>query len=293
MISRRRFLTLSACAIGFPADASPTRWRGFALGADVQISLYAPAHQAQTALNTCKAQLKLIERQFSLYDPNSALSGLNRAGKLARPHPWMQELLRQCDTIHRATSGAFDPTVQPLWLALSRGHPTQAARHAIGWERVTHSPDQIALDSGQALTLNGIAQGYATDVIKSQLAAVGLQKSLINIGEFAALGGPFHIGVEDPSAGLVTTRKLVNQAIATSSPGALQLDARHSHILSPTDADMIWSTVSVMARSAALADAASTAFCTMTFEEIKAAKSNLPEINEVIAVDHAGQITTI
>lgn len=293
MISRRRFLSLSACAMGFPAHATPTRWRGFALGAEVQISLYAPPEQAKTAMQACKAQLKLIERQFSLYDPNSALSKLNREGALAHPHAWMQDILMHCDTVNRETSGVFDPTIQPLWHALSLGVPTDAAQQALGWHRVKRSPQQVTLDTGQALTLNGIAQGYATDVIKSQLAALGLQKSLINIGEFAALGGPFHIGVEDPKAGLVTTRHLTNQAIATSSPGALQLDARHTHILNPKGADVVWNTISVTAKTATIADAVSTAFCMMTFEEIAAAKSRLPGIHEVIAVDHAGQITTI
>ena len=49
-----------------------------------------------------------------------------------------------------------------------------------------------------------------------------LKKVLINIGEFAALGGLFTLGISDPAYGLVGTTKLSNRAVATSSLAACQ-----------------------------------------------------------------------
>ena len=74
--------------------------------------------------------------------------------------------------MHRATGGAFDPSVQPLWQALARGGDVEAARALTGWERVTIGQD-ITLAPGQALTFNGIAQGFATDVVTDLLASRG------------------------------------------------------------------------------------------------------------------------
>ena len=41
---------------------------------------------------------------------------------------------------------------------------------------------------GAAITLNGIAQGYATDRVVDVLRARGLSTTLVNMGEIRALG---------------------------------------------------------------------------------------------------------
>ncbi len=288
MLSRRRFLTLTAAAtLAAPARAAPIRWQGFAMGAECQLTLHAPPEQARAAIARIRAMLTRTEALFSLYDPTSQLSRLNRTGHLRRPPPEMTQILAQANRVHGATQGRFDPTVQPLWQALARNHDPAPARARIGWQHVRRQPDQITLAPGQALTLNGIAQGFATDRARDILRQMGLTRVLINMGEFAALGGAFRMGLSDPARGLFATQPLQDQAMATSSPGALSLGAQ-SHILDPTGQGPLWSTVTVTGRSATLADAASTAFCLMTRSQIATALDSLPELTQVTMLPATG-----
>ncbi|ARE40767.1 Nitrous oxide reductase maturation periplasmic protein NosX [Rhodovulum sp. P5] len=292
-MNRRRFLSISAAAVAVPGAAcARTVWRGHALGAEAQVTLAGDRAAAQAVIPALTAELDRIASLFSLYRPDSALVRLNRAGQLSGPPPEMVELLTLCGQVHAATAGRFDPTVQPLWAALARGEDGAAEKGLIGWNRVEFGPDAITLGPGQALTLNGIAQGYATDRVADLLAGAGFTDVLVDIGEHRALGGPWRLGLRDPAFGLLGTRTLRDGAIATSSPAALSLGGA-AHILSPTGVPLRWSTVSVEARTAAPADALSTALCMASRDEAEGAVALMPDVRSVTLVDHAGDLRTI
>lgn len=295
MISRRRFLAISAAMplAATAAAATERRWSGRALGAEVSITLRGAVEQLDPALAACAALLQEIEADFSLYDPGSALSRLNRSGVLHWPSRNMVFVMGLVGEMHRLTRGRFDPTVQPLWQALANGGDIAAARRAIGWGRVRDTAHRIQLEPGQALTLNGIAQGFGTDLVTGLLEEHGFESALVQIGEMRGLGGPWTVGVADPDAGLVTTRRLTNRAIATSSPSALMLGSR-GHILDPLgDAAPLWSTVSVEAGSASLADALSTAMVFADMEEIRRIKEEAPGGIRVLLIDRQGNLRTV
>ncbi|MEY4981788.1 MAG: hypothetical protein RIR62_54 [Pseudomonadota bacterium] len=253
MIGRRRFLHLAAAAAGavagFARPAQAAEWRGVALGADVSLRL--TGRGADAAIRDLPPLLRRIEGTFSLHAA-SELARLNADGGGALSG-WMARALSLCADMHRVTQGLFDPTVQPLWRALADGGDVAAAAAAVGWGRVRLSPDALRLDAGQALTLNGMAQGFAADLVRDWLAARGFGQAVVDMGETAALGGPFRIGLAD--LGDVTLR---GTALAVSVPAALLVGGR-SHILHPSGGAPRWRTVAVEADSAAVADALSTA----------------------------------
>ena len=259
-MKRRRFLLITAATALAPLAARAEETR-VALGAEARMTLYGPPALTARARTRAWAELARIERVFSLYDPASALSRLNATGRLDAPPPELLEVLALSACLREATGGRFDPTVQPLWLALAGGDDERAAQALIGWERVAFDPAAVTLGPGQALTLNGIAQGYATDRVTQVLAEEGLTHALVEIGEFRALSGPFRLGVEDPDFGRLGQITLDGTAAATSSPGAMRLPDGSAHILDPRGGVPLWSTVTVRAPSAALADALSTALC--------------------------------
>ena len=286
-MKRRRFLQIAAATLACPRGARARTWQGTALGADVSITLTGPG--AETALARTRETLTRIEALFSLYRP-SQLTALNATGTLAAPDPGMIALCRLADDAFRLTAGRFDPTVQPLWTALATGGDTNAARALIGWDRVTLRPDRITLAPGQALTFNGIAQGYATDVVTAELAAMGFTHALVNIGEYRALGGPWRIGLADPRFGDLGRITLTGRAVATSSPATLFVGGR-PHILSRDWRMPLWATVSVTAPTAALADALSTAFCLMDRDAIRAALARRPGTHARL-IDADGNLTS-
>jgi FAD:protein FMN transferase len=294
-MTRRRFIRITAVAAGLSAaapllargTASPMlhRWSGVALGADASLALYHPdAAEAQRLITATLAEVKRLERVFSLYDQNSALCQLNRQGMLQDPPQELVALLSDCARYSQATGGAFDVTVQPLW-DLYAAHFSQAVANPAGpsptdiaraTARVDHRAVEVAPDlirflkPGMSITLNGIAQGYITDRVAELLRASGVQHTLIDMGETRALdshpaGRPWDIGLRDPADGsaIVATVPLDNAAIATSGGYGTQFDdaGRFNHIFDPATGACAsrYASVSVVAPIATTADALSTA----------------------------------
>ncbi|AXT28997.1 FAD:protein FMN transferase (plasmid) [Ruegeria sp. AD91A] len=293
MINRRRFLAISAAALASPSHALPTRWRGYAMGADIGLTLDADPVEAKHAIASLRSILEKCETLFSLYRPDSALSELNRTGHLKSPDPAFVSLLQACNAAYDLTNGRFDPTVQPLWQATSVKE-VQNARALIGWDRVRLSKNRVQLGQGQALTLNGIAQGFATDLVVHALRKAGWEKVLVNIGEYFASGRQWLLGVSDPVHGLVEVTHLKDRAIATSSPGVMLLRSGGAHIIDPMgEYAPLWSTVSIQAPDAAAADALSTAFCYASESEIAATLARAAGDYIAICVRPSGKVVTL
>ncbi|MCV3270708.1 FAD:protein FMN transferase [Roseobacter sinensis] len=293
MISRRRFLTISCAALAAPARAAgvTTRWHGRALGADVSVAIRGPAEIAEPALEEALRLIARVEALFSLYDPTSLLVRLNRMGHLAAPPVYMLRLFEVSKAMHVATDGLFDPTVQALWQSHAQGRPLAEAYPTVGWQRVQFDRTEISLAAGQQLTFNGIAQGYATDLVSDALRAAGLSDIHVNIGEHAAFGPARRLGLADPVHGHLGHLTLQNSAIATSSPAATRVgDA--THILGPQGAEPRWSTVSVIATRAAEADALSTALCLAPLSLMERLRT-LPGVRRIVAVASNGDLITL
>jgi thiamine biosynthesis lipoprotein len=202
------------------------------------------------------------------------------------------QVLSVAGAVHAASGGHFDPTVQPLWQALAEGHDPGKAQEKVGWQRLRFDTDRVELDG--ALTLNGIAQGFATDAVIKVLRRHGMGRGLVEIGEIAAQGGPWTIGIADPDHGVVLSRSLTDAAMATSSPYALRLGT-HGHILHPRGHAPKWSTLCVEADSAAVADGLSTALCFMDADALAARSDHLRHVfgmRRITAITTDGDIRT-
>ena len=286
-MNRRRFLRLSAAAALLPSAArAEVRWTGVALGADCEVTLTGDPLQAESALAALPRLLDAVEADFSLYRADSAVNRLNADGRLDDPSPAFSALMQLSGRVHRLTGGAFDPTVQSLWRALAAG--TDASAAEMGWHRIGTQPP--TLPPGMALTFNGIAQGFATDAARALFAAHGFTRALIQVGETAAIGGPFRLALQDPDHGQLGTITLTDMAVATSSPFATRVNG-HPHILHPAGLPPLWSTVSVRATSAALADALSTALVFLPRARIAAL--GIPEVQSIALVDLQGNLSTL
>lgn len=306
-ITRRRFIRITGVAAGLAlapgglgrAAAEPLlhRWSGIALGADASLAIYHPDTAiAEAMIAQSLDEVRRLEKVFSLYDQNSALCRLNREGRLAGPPQELVELLAVAEHFSRATGGAFDATVQPLWELYAAHFSTadadpagpaaasvRAALARVGHDAVSVTPELIRFERpAMGLTLNGIAQGYITDRVAALLRANGIGHTLVDMGETRALDGhpagrPWKVGLQDPRRehGILRTLPLVNQAIATSGGYGTQFDAagRFNHIFDPHSGGCpdLYLSVSVVASTATIADALSTAFSLMPLERTASA----------------------
>ncbi|MFT6451040.1 MAG: thiamine biosynthesis lipoprotein, partial [Halocynthiibacter sp.] len=259
--------------------------------ADAQIELH---DLPESALNEIPLLLEKIENLFSLYKDNSTLTLLNKEKFLSPVPCGFGQIFAEIDRIYTATNGRFDPTIQPLWRALAEKRDPKAVMASIGWHRVIHGDQSIRIGEDQELSFNGIAQGFATDLIAEHLRKQGAKRVLVDIGEISAIGGPFRIGLSDPKLGIHGWRSLKSGALATSSPSAMSLNGAEGHIIDPKARSApLWSSVTVEAATATLADGFSTAFCHTSFEEIQNVVRTDKDIRRVTVVSNDQEISTI
>jgi thiamine biosynthesis lipoprotein len=306
-INRRRFLQISATAAAgavLPALAAVSRphlhvRRGVLLGAETELQLYHPdVLTAHTAIDACFSEVRRLETIFSLQRPDSALSRLNRAGSLSNPPVELVALLDTAAGFSRATGGAFDVTVQPLWELYARHFAAvtadpngpalsdvQRALARVDYRQVEVSHALVAFNHvGMAVTLNGIAQGFITDRVTEMLRDRGFEHVLVNMGEMRALRGhadgtPWRVGIADPEQPWRSLHRLplLDQAIATSGAYGMLFDAdgRHHHLFDPHTgtSPLYYRSVSVIAPDATTADALSTGLSAL------APEAALPVVN--------------
>jgi len=295
ILNRRRFLAITASVAATSLAARESRrWQGRAFGSEVSITIRGPEKKVREGIASARSLIAQTEDLFSLYHPESALVQLNRNGML-RPHAHFFQLMELADRAHRLTGGLFDPTVQPLWQSAIHGHDPALVSQLIGWENVEFNATRVALAPGQALTFNGIAQGFATDIVSKKLQALGFTHTLVNIGEYRGTGGPWTLGIEDPSQGFIDTLDIENSAIATSSPMATAVGT-HGHIFNPLagndESAKPWSTVAVEADNATLADALSTGLVWADISLIKKVRKS-PGVRKVTLVDSQGDLLSL
>lgn len=317
-ISRRRFIVsagvvgtmavLTGSAAATKAVLRPITWTGSALGAEASIQLYHDDPEwAKQQLNRCQSEIIRLERLFSLYKPNSAISRLNAQGYLDDPDIEFLELMSLAMSFTQQSDGLFDVTVQPLWKLyvdhFSKGNANPAgpaheeitdALKYVGSQHIHITPRRIAFQKpGMAATFNGIAQGYITDRVAALLRAAGFTNVLVSLGENHALGGkpdgtPWRVGIVSPKDGSTITTKvdLMNKALATSGGygSPFSPNSRANHLLNPLTGGCaeFERSVTVISNSATQADMASTALSMLPTDQGRELASRLPFIDRVI-----------
>ncbi len=314
VISRRRFVAIMAAAVplakvGTAWAAAPQRWRGIAMGAHAQILLlHHDAAKARAALAAAVAELTRLEAIFSLYEPNSEISRLNRDGYLAAPSVDLVRLLSEAAVISQTTDGAFDVTVQPLFETY---RDLQGARPAtkdlagalalVDHRDVEVAPGRVRFRKpGMKITLNGIAQGFITDRICELLRRHGFPGTLTNLGEIKAngtgpdgAGWPVSIEASDAGAASPVRLDLKDRALATSAAGGYRFGQKGAghHLLDPRMglSAAHYGSLSVLAPTATLADGLSTAFSMLPPNALPFAAARFDDIN-IIAETAGGDI---
>ena len=251
------------------------------------------ADKAEAALDRAVQLLRQIESQMSLFDDHSAVSRLNRSGELRKPSGELLKVIDLSSRISSGSGGAFDITMQPLWTAWARaqadsrlptGRELKAARQRVNWRALEASADRILLKKGMSVSMNGIAQGFAADALRAQMQAMGIQHAMLDTGETAVLGrapggSPWRFGIEDVHVKEATPAQAATvpggYALATSSDAHTTFteDRVHHHILDPRTGDSPgwWSSVTVMAKSAALADGLTKVFFMLPPQQVQQA----------------------
>jgi len=234
------------------------------------------------AIAAARGEMERLIAIFSRFETASALTQLNGAGQLRDAPPELASVVQRALAYHAQTRGAFDITVAPL-VDLYRERltgadpvePTDAeireARGLVAASAVSAGSREVRLGrAGMRLTLDGIAKGFIVDRMAAALEAGGVRDFLIDGGGDIstrgrnAAGRAWTVAVQDPegTGRFPDVIPLANGAVATSGSYERHYDAgrRFHHIVDGATgrSPLTCSSVSVVARSAMLADVLAT-----------------------------------
>ena len=266
---------------------------GTTMGTTWSVKFVGAATNAGSLRAPIEAALDRVIAQMSPWEPASDLSRFN-ASAVASWQTLPAEFAGVIGCALRIageTAGAYDPTMGALvdlWgfgpMPLPAHRPVQEAvdraRLACGWPQLEFDPASRRLRrlSAVRLDLNGIAKGFAVDLVASTLHAAGIRHALVEIGgELSGAGvkpdgTPWWVTIDRPAAGRLSKAMpliaLHQLAIATSgSERSFSIGGRQfSHTIGPRtgfpiDNGML--TATVLHSSCMEADAYATALMVM------------------------------
>lgn len=221
--------------------------------------------RGRAALDAAFDCLKSVEKRLSRFIDSSEISRINQ-GNLACTNVSAETsgLLRRAEEISARTEGAFDirtAALVDLWRKAEREQRPPRE------EELNRAKNETQLDLG------AIGKGHALDRAMEIFLANGVGNAMLDAGGNILSTGSdgFQTGVRNPlnEHELVTEFLIRNEAVSTSANDqrSLHIGGRDfGHILDPrsgrpVESDLL--SVSVVAKSAAVADALSTALFVM------------------------------
>lgn len=315
-------LVLSGCQFSNSSSEKLQTYSGMALGTDYQLKFFA---EDKLKLDReIDSVFEVINHSMSTYQEDSDISRLNAGDTSIVVDQMFRDVFELSDEIYKKTEGYFDPSV---------GNIVNA--YGFGPKGFKHEPDSVLIDSLMRfvgfdklqltsenkvvgdfpetfLDFNGIAKGYAVDILGQLLEAYGVQNYLAEIGgeirtkgKNLQSGKTWRLGIDDPRietnpmelSGVV---ELKNQSLATSGNyRKYRYDSitkqKFVHIIDPKSGYMKKQnilSVSVIADNVAKADAYATAFMAMGTEKAKAIAEHLSDIEIFLIYDEHGELKT-
>jgi len=316
LAARRQFLSHLAMrrSQSVPASGQDDYWIRIhrrAMACRFEITLAAADRRFVPAAAVALDQIDELEDELSLFRETSTIAEVNRlaAGRAVPLPRHVIDLLLECQRLHAETRGAFDITSTPLsrcWGFLRRegcvpaDDVIAAARTHVGFDAVQlNTGDQTVRFARQGIELNlgAVGKGYALDRAAGLVRQSGVRHALLSAGgsSLLAVGGRGTGWQVDLISPLVARRRLgalwLRDAALGTSGSAEQFvvsgGRRYGHVIDPRTGWPATGTVSasVVASSAARADALSTAFLIGGLELAERYCSEHPDVLAIVTPD--------
>ncbi|MDA1050004.1 MAG: FAD:protein FMN transferase [Planctomycetota bacterium] len=286
-----------------------------AMACEFQILLNAGQHPGATeAALDAMDLIERLEEQLSWFRDTSELTRINR---MAATSPVVVEqrlfqLLAEAISLSEQTQGAFDITAAPLWKlwGFHRREGKLPAEADIQQALTQRGSHQIRLDTaaqtiqfardGVEINLGAIGKGYALDRCGEHLVAAGVDNFLIHGGQSSMLARGRRAGVSEVEPSWTVALRhplkpdqrlaeihLRDRALGTSGSGNQFFHfggKRYGHVLDPRTGQPAGALLSatVLAPTAAQADALATAFFVMGLEASIEFCESRPEIGALL-----------
>jgi len=281
------------------------RFAGYAQGTSFHVTYEASAEQDFSM--QVDSMLKSFDQTFSDYVPNSIISRINKNDSTVEINDMFINVFNKSKEVYEASGGAFDLTVAPLLKAWGFGpHKNEKASnvnidsimHFVGMNKVRISGRKIVKDDpGISLDMDGIAQGYAVDIVCRFFDEKGIKNYMVEIGgEVRAKGKNdkgklWRIGVDKPSyenqpgEELQVVLLLDNKAMTTAGNYRNYIEengVKYSHIIDPKTGKPVKNrllSVTIVADDALTADAYDTPCMVLGLEGTRDLLKKHPELD--------------
>ncbi len=269
-----------------------------------------------------KKTLELIKRLDNIFNVHITGSELYQLNKNAFKHsvkvsPTLLELLKKSLYAAKLTNGAFDPAMlalKKIWnfkkddFTPPSDEQIKAALKICGYKHIKIKNRNVSFTKkGVGLDLGGIAKGYIIDKIAQLFKSYGVKSAFINIGGDVYLMGKqmkynreWKAGIEHPRIknSNLYVLKVKDTALVTSGDYErykIINGKRYHHIINPKTGYPASECVSmsVIAKSAAFADALSTGFFVLGPEKAFQIAKKLKNVYILSGIQKNGKIIKI
>jgi len=280
--------------------------QGYIFGTSYHIT-YSSTKDLQPEI---EAELKKFDASLSMYNPESTLSRINRAGTEKidlRNEPWTLKVIRESIKLSALTHGAFDITVAPLVNLWGFGfekpekvspQKIDSIKKFVGYKLLRLEDGILSkADARVQLDASAVAKGYACDVVAEYLRKKGIKNYLVEIGGEMTLSGKnakgtdWRIGINKPVDDPTSTNMdleekltLTGKSIATSGNYRKFYEKngkRYAHTIDPASGYPVQHSLlsaTVIANDCLTADALATSFMVMGVDSAMALAERLPDI---------------
>ena len=259
----------------------------------------ADAVLASSAAEAAFARIDVIERLLSRFNDTSDVACIAALtpGEVGVVAPETMDALVACARVCAATGGAFDPTVGPVmrrlkktgmkWEELSKDVLEDAfarggmQRLVLDAEhrRVSVKRDRLGRDTPLELDFGGVGKGFALDECAKVIEGEQFEMTdyLLDAGTSTQLvrGGPWRIGVGGVWKGRTRLETVLELRGGAVSGSGFELQGAHVVDVRRKMAARRWAQTWSRCKSAAVADALSTAALSMDAAEIERACATL------------------
>lgn len=254
----------------------------------MRVSLYGTQAQALDVIGVVKE----ADAKFSKTAPTSEIFALNHS--MGTPYPVSEEtysLIEDIVEIADNTDGAYNPVlgaVIDLW-GIGTEHEgvpgetsLNSALSKTDYTQIVLGEDNTVSLGNTQMDLGGAVKGYALDLVKSELNALGVDSAVVSIGGSVYAkgtkpdGAKYKVGIRDPykeSQDYFATIELEDACVSTSGTyerGFYAGDTYYHHIFDPQTgypADNELISVTVIDENGLLTDIYSTALFVMGLDE--------------------------
>jgi len=279
------------------------------LGTAVTITLASGSGNNDEFLSAAFGEIEKVQKDLSIYDPESEISRLNRfaADAQFRTRNDIFELIKRSIQVSENTNGAFDITFAStgkLWdfsqenFVPPDDKTVKRILPLISYKNVALDADTTTVrfhKHGTRIGLGGIAKGYAVSKAVKTLRAMNVKGAIVACaGDIQVIGNnygkPWRAGIRDPRGNSVIGSLDMYDGEAVSTSGDYERfrilnGKRYHHIIDPSTgypADSGLISVTVFTKDPVMTDAYSTAFFVLGLDRTVLLLKNLKDMSVVL-----------